>query len=134
MNKVVKIILIVVGALIIGSAALTAVLLSTLRNQGTLADTFVTDLANGNTSAAYAMFSPELQAVQDEQTFVTSVATLQLDPSCALNVTGVQSSTSTSTGDQQIISGVIACSSKTLNTATFTFNGDDLLIAYQIQP
>ncbi len=58
-----------------------------------LASQFVSDVANSRYSSAYDQFSLELKEVQDQDTFESQLATLSLDTSCKLTVSGVSNTT-----------------------------------------
>ncbi|MCA9330080.1 hypothetical protein KDA11_05500 [Candidatus Saccharibacteria bacterium] len=134
MSKTKKIVLVVIGVLLllIVGGGLSAYLSTSKERK--LASTFVSDLASGNNSSAYAQFSSALQQAQDEATFNSQVATLQLDSSCRLQISGMETSSSTDTGTVKTVTGSVKCSSKTLTNAKFVYDGNQKLNGYQINP
>lgn len=129
-----KIILYVIGGIVVFIGAIILIAFLTTGKERDLASQFVNDISSGNTTAAYDQFSDALKNVQDKATFEAQVATLQLDDSCTLEISGMESSTSTDAGTQKKVTGKVVCDSKTLSTANFTYDGDSKLYGYQLQP
>ncbi|MGB3023633.1 MAG: hypothetical protein WBB39_02390 [Candidatus Saccharimonadales bacterium] len=98
-----------------------------------LASQFVSDVANSRYSSAYDQFSLELKEVQDQDTFESQLATLSLDTSCKLTVSGVSNTTGTS-GAKKTVTGSVKCDDKSLDTAEFAYNGDSKLVSYRLRP
>lgn len=129
-----KKVLIGIGAFLGFILVVILVVFLTTGKERSLAEQFVTDISNGRTSDAYSQYSDALKKVQDQSTFEDQVSTLDLDSSCKLQISGVESSTSTTSGTIKSVSGTIKCDSKTLNTAEFKYNGDSKLIGFEIKP
>lgn len=107
------------------AGAITAVLMTGGDRKN--AEQFVVDISAGDTSSAYQQFSDALKNVQDFDTFESQVATLSLDTSCKLSVTGVEASTS----NGNTITGYIKCSDKQYD-AEFNYT-DGKLLGYSMQ-
>ncbi len=134
MKKGVKILLIILGVFVALIAAVVIVVMVTTGAEKQKATDFVKAISTGETSTAYAQFSPALKDVQTQAVFESSIAALKLNDSCKLDVTSLSSETSTATGTQKVVKGTIKCDSKTFNTAEFTYNGESLLYGYSIKP
>lgn len=132
MNKGLKIVLIVLACIVVLGGIIVAVLLLTTGGDRQKAADFVSSISSGDTATAYGQFSPALKEVQSESVFASQIATLGLDDSCELKVSGVESSASTSNGSQVVVDGSVECEDKTFETATFTYRSEGLY-AYSIR-
>lgn len=114
--------------------AVVLVLFLTTGKERSLASQFVADISSNKVSNAYSQFSSELKQVQDQSTFESQITTLDLNSSCALQISGLENSSSTDFGTIKIITGTIKCDSKELSTASFKYNGESKLVGYSIEP
>jgi len=128
-----KKILIGVGIFIGLIAVVVVAVFMTTGKERDLATKFVGDISVGKTSEAYSQYSADLKEVQDQATFESQVATLELDSSCELQISGLESSTSTDYGNIKKISGSVKCDDKTVDDAYFVYNGDGELLEFSIK-
>ena len=126
-------ILIGVLALITLLIGVFAVMFAMSGKERELASTFVTDLAKNDTTKAYDLFSRALKKVQSQETFEAQVATLGLDPSCELEITGIEGKASTESRGLTVVSGKVVCDDKTIPNAEFTFDSREKLYGYTIK-
>lgn len=133
MNKAVKISLIFFAILIASIATIYITVLMPNRIEKKKAIDFVKLISKGDTSTAYAQFSPALKKTQAQAVFEAKIAAKDLDESCVLSVDSLSSVGSASTGIKKEVSGRIKCDRKTYDGAVFTYNEDGLLVGYLIQ-
>ena len=103
-----KIILIILGVLLVVGVVGVIALVKFATTTDSDSKTYVDYLIQGKTDSAYAMWTPELQAVQDKDTFAAQVDSLDLSPSCALAQTGININ-SDLTGKTKDFEGTLTC-------------------------
>lgn len=127
--------LLIAAGIIIGFLVVVAlIVIFTTTKERDLATKFVNDISTGNTNAAYSQFSNDLKKVQDQPTFEKQIASLKLDSSCKLQISGLETNASTDAGVTKTITGSIKCNSKTLETAEITYGENTQIFGYSIQP
>ncbi len=129
-----KKILIGVGIFVGFFAVVALVIFLTTGKERSLASQFVSDISSNKISSAYSQFSSELKEVQNQSTFESQIITLDLDSSCALQISGLKSSNSTDFGTVKTVTGKIKCANKELDTAEFIYDGESNLVGYSIKP
>lgn len=128
-----KKVLIGVGAIVGLLVVVIIAVVSTTGKERDLATEFVADISNNRIGEAYSQYSDALKDVQDQETLAAQVDTLKLDSSCKLEISGLESGTSTDFGTVKKITGKVKCDSKTIDSAEFTYNGDGKLVGFGIE-
>lgn len=128
----------IVGVFIALVVVLGIWLFASTRDNVKQATSFVDDIKTANYSAAYEYFAPELQAAHSLDIFTGQVKALNLNSSCNLAVTGLETSSNTQTATQSKLTGKVICQGVTYQ-ATFVFSDTEQsdgekIVAYQIYP